>query len=370
MLIGIDASRAATSRRTGTEGYAWHLIQSLLPLADERGHSVRLYYNQPPQHPISDTAHHTVVIPAPRLWTHVRLAAELHRRPPDVFFTPAHVIPLTWKGVSVATIHDLGYHHFPEAHTRRRVRELTWSTRHNARRARRVIADSQATQRDLVDFYQTDLGKITVVYPGYDSDLQPIVDEAVMTRAGTQYGITNPYFLFLGTLQPRKNIGRILDAFLDVAAEIPQQLVLAGKPGWLAQPFLDRIAALPEHLRQRIHLTGFVAEADKAALLSGATALIFPSLYEGFGFPVLEAQACGTPVLASNNSSLPEVAGDGGVLVSAESSAEIADAMRNLALDDALRKRLVSAGFANVKRFSWQTAAQEVLMVLEEAASG
>ena len=359
MLIGIDASRAAIPRRTGTEAYAYHLIRALLPLAHEHGHQVKLYYNQPPAQPISTTLHEAVNLPFPRLWTHVRLAAELHRHSPDVFFTPAHVIPYSYCGKSIATIHDLGYHYFPEAHTSRQVRQLTWSTQHNANRSRMILADSLATKRDLVTYYGIRPKKITVIYPSYDTTLTPTVNQ-------DKLGIPPPYFLFLSTLQPRKNVSRIIEAFAQVAPNIPHQLVLAGKAGWLADTIMTTLAAQSPAVQERIHLTGFVADADKAALLSGATALVYPSLFEGFGFPVLEAQACGTAVITAKNSSLPEVAGDAARMVSAESTAEIAQAMQQLANDAIYRQQLIEKGFANIKRFSWETAAQQTLAILEQ----
>lgn len=368
MRIGIDASRAATAQRTGTEAYAYHLIRALMPLAIARSHSLTLYYNQPPETSISDVAHDARVLTFPRLWTHLRLAADLHQHPPDVFFTPAHVIPLSYRRPSVATIHDLGYHYFPEAHGKRQVRQLTWSTRHNARRSRLIVADSDATKADLGRFYGISAEKIRVIYPGFDTTLAPVRDTSALQTRFTKYDIEQPYFLFLSTLQPRKNVARLVSAFASVADSLPQQLVLAGKQGWLAQPFLEQINALPAEIRQRIRLIGFVDDADKAALLSGATALVYPSLHEGFGFPVLEAQACETPVLTARNSSLAEVGADSVCAVSAESIPDIAAAMQRLANDEAYRNRLVKAGLDNIKRFSWQQAAQQVLTVLEAAA--
>jgi glycosyltransferase involved in cell wall biosynthesis len=294
MILGIDVSRATTGQRTGTEGYAYHLIRALIPLAAERGHGLRLYFNQPPAHDLFPDwgGAERVVIPQRRLWTHLRLGRELRRRPPDVFFTPAHVIPIGYNRPAVATIHDLGYEYFPEAHPRGQLAYLRWSTRHNARVARRVIADSRATAADLTRLYGVYPARIEVVYPGIDPDLRRVDDPAQITAACTKYGIQPPYLLYLGTLQPRKNLVRLVEAF--AASEVHQEgysLVLAGKAGWLAQPILDGIGGLPSAVGGHICVTGYIAAADKAALLSGATALVFPSLYEGFGFPVLEAQA-------------------------------------------------------------------------------
>lgn len=372
MRIGIDASRAVTGQRTGTEAYAYFLIQALLPLATGRNHEVHLYFNHAPPpdlFPAVPGVHHHI-LPFPRLWTHLRLAAHLERQRPDVFFTPAHVIPLTYRGPSVATVHDLGYRFFPQAHTRSQVAYLHWSTAHNARRSRLSLADSQATKRDLVQQYGIRPDKIHVVYPGIDPTLAPVTDPAQLAAVQQKYGIRAPYLLYVGTLQPRKNLERLVRAYA-ASGLTEYQLVLAGRPGWQSEGILVAVQEVngqqPE--RPAIHLPGFVDEADKAALLSGATALLYPSLYEGFGFPVLEAQACGTPVLCADNSSLPEVAGDAALLVDAADQEAICKAMCRLVEDGALRERLVQAGFANVQRFRWQEAAGQVLEVLEAAAA-
>lgn len=367
-LIGIDASRAARAHRTGTEGYAFHLIRELIPLAQRHGHKLRLYFNQPPPPDLFPAAPgvETICMPFSRLWTHVRLARELHTRPPRVFFTPAHVIPLTYRGPAVATVHDLGFHYFPEAHTRFQTAYLKWSTGHNVRRSCRVLADSDATKSDLERFYGVKMSKIAVVYPGIDSELAPVLNAARLADVQQKYGIKGAYLLYLGTLQPRKNLQRLIEAHGQ--SGVSQQLVLAGKAGWLSEPILRTVAQHKEG--DNIRLTGFVDQEDKAALLSGATALLYPSLYEGFGFPILEAQACGTPVLCANNSSQPEVAGNAALLAPAQDTDALADGIRRLTQDEGLRRQLVEKGQKNVQRFSWQRAAEQVMAVLEEVCKG
>jgi glycosyltransferase involved in cell wall biosynthesis len=364
MLIGIDASRAVSGQRTGTEAYAWFLIRALVPLAAAQGHIIRLYFNAPPPPDLFPRAEHVepVVIPFARLWTHVRLAAELQQRPPDVFFTPAHVIPLSYHGRSAATVHDLGYHYFPETHPQRQLAYLKWSTRHNGRRANHIFADSQTTKDDLIRFDGIPAEKIEVVYPGIDPDLQRVEGERI-TAVCHKYHITPPYFLYISTLHPRKNLERLVQAFAQ--SNRPQQLVLAGKKGWLSQPVLDAIANLQSPISAKIVLPGFIVEEDKAALISGATAVLYPSLYEGFGFPILEAQVCGVPVLTANTSSCPEVAGDAALLVDPSDVNAITDGMIQLAQEDTLRQTLVAKGYANVQRFSWEKTAQQILHTLE-----
>jgi glycosyltransferase involved in cell wall biosynthesis len=296
----------------------------------------------------------------------LRLGWALRREPPDVFFTPAHVIPITYRGRAVATVHDLGYRYFPRAHTRFQVAYLHWSTRHNAQRSQRVLADSQATKEDLVRLYGITAAKIEVVYPGIDPELAPVSETAQLRAAQERYGISAPYLLYLGTLQPRKNVARLVDAYR--ASGVSHELVLAGKAGWYAGPLMQQI----EEARAdgaSIRVTGYVDENDKAALLSGATALLFPSLYEGFGFPVLEAQACRTPVMCSDNSSLPEVAGDAALFVDAEDTRGMAAAIRRLVHEAPLRRTLAEAGLANAHRFTWPRAAAATLAALEAAAT-
>jgi glycosyltransferase involved in cell wall biosynthesis len=368
MIIGIDASRATRQQRTGTEAYAYHLLDHLIRLTQSGPHRLRLYFNDPPAPDLFPQLPHVefVTIPYPRLWTHWRLARELWQRPPDVFFTPAHVIPLTYFRPSVATIHDLGYHFFPEAHPRRQLAYLRWSTRHNGRRARRVLADSMATRNDLVQLYGINPAKIDVVYPGLPAGLAMVTDKERLTAVQAQYHIRAPYFLYIGTLQPRKNLVRLIEAY-SLLADHSHQLVLAGQPGWLAQPILDAIQSLPTAVRNAVILTGFVDEQDKAALISGAKGLLYPSLYEGFGFPVLEAQACGTAVMCANTSSLPEVAGDAAFLVDPFDTPAMTAVMGHFMHDESLRRQLVERGLANVRRFSWAETARQALTSIEKA---
>jgi glycosyltransferase involved in cell wall biosynthesis len=373
MIVGIDASRAATPQRTGTEAYARRLITALIEHTRNSGHQLRLYFNERPTPGLFPVADHVrlLVIPFPRLWTHLRLAWELARRSPDVFFTPAHVIPLSFRGPSVATVHDLGYEFFPQAHTGSQLRYLRWSTRHNARQGRFVIADSEATRDDLIKLYAVPADKIRVVYPALPSPLSPVTDPAILKAAAHKYGLTAPYLLYLGTLQPRKNLVRLVEAYAslwEMQPEPPPQLVLAGRAGWETDGITSAIESLPAGVREQVVLPGFVDDTDKAALISGATALLFPSLYEGFGFPVLEGFACDTPVLASRNSSLPEVGGQAALLVEAEDSDDIADGMKRLLTDAALREWLVLRGKEQLQRFSWKQAAAQVWDCLEAAA--
>ena len=371
MLVGIDASRAVTQQRTGTEAYAYFLIDAFLPIALEKGHQVRLYFNQPP--PSGQFFNHAldhrveqIIIPFPRLWTHGRLGVELFKRPPDVFFTPSHVIPYPYSGPAIATVHDLGYHYFPEAHPKSQLSYLKWSTQHNCRRSQIVVADSIATKKDIEKFYGTSSEKISIIYPGIDPQLSKVQEQARIDATLQKYQIKAPFLLYVGTLQPRKNLIRLIDAF--EASHVNQHLVLAGRQGWLAKPILAKISSLPPLIKERIILTGYISDEEKAALLSAATALLFPSLYEGFGFPLLEAQACETAVLCANSSSLPEVAGKGALFIDPLETESITTGIQQISTDETLRQTLIEKGAINVKQFNWDTAAYQLLTLLTKIA--
>ncbi|MBN2002760.1 MAG: glycosyltransferase family 4 protein [Anaerolineae bacterium] len=361
-LIGIDASRAVSGAATGTEGYSYHLIRALLAALPEHLR-VRLYFRElPPDTGVFPGAE-LCPIPFPRMWTHTRLSWEMLRHPPDALFVPAHVLPLARPRRALVTVHDLGYRYFPEAHPPGKRRYLDWSTRWNVWAASHVLADSQATRDAIVREYGAPASKITVAYPGYDTTLAPIRDPQVLAAVRARYGIPGDYILALGSIQPRKNLVRLINAFAQILERHPGlTLTLAGPDGWLSAPIVGRVKELG--LEKRVLFPGYVAERDKAALISGARAFAFPSLYEGFGFPALEAQACGVPLLASNTSSLPEVTGEGALQVNPLDESAIAQGLRRLLEDATLRRELTDLGQKNLSRFSWATTAEIVLRCL------
>lgn len=370
-IIGVDASRATSTAPTGTEAYSYHLIRALVPLLAPRNRLCLYYRDAPATAPVPAAARdvETRVIPFPRLWTHVRLSWEMVRRPPDLLFVPAHVLPLIRPSRTLVTVHDLGYRIFPETHPSRQRRYLEASTRWNVRVATHVLADSAATRDAVIEAYHVAPERITVVYPGYDSDLAPERDPGVIAAARQRYTIPRDYILFIGRIQPRKNLERLILAFARIAARHPDvNLVLAGPPGWLSESIPGKVRGLG--LEARVHFPGYVTAEDKAALISGARVFAYPSLYEGFGFPVLEAQACGTPLLTSRTSSLPEVTGEGGYLVDPLDTEAIAGGLNRLLEDTALRRHLVARGFKNLSRFSWTTAARQIQEIITALLTG
>jgi len=396
--IGIDASRIAVAARTGTEHYTYELLAALAQR--DRVSHYTLYCNQlPTVLPPLGPNFALRSIPFPRLWTHLRLSAELALRPPDVLFVPAHVLPLgaplRRRTRTVVTIHDMGYLHFPEAHTHMHRRYLRLSTLWSARAADRVIAISTATRDDLVRYTGVRPDKIAVIHHGVSERLRPITDQTAIDAALSRYGIRQPYFLYLGTVQPRKNLVRLIEAFAQfderrktkdersmIATYIGEpssfvlrpssetsalQLVIAGKKGWLTEAIERRAAELG--VADRVSFIGYLPDEDVPALLSGALGFVFPSLYEGFGMPVLEAMACGAPVLASDSSSLPEVAGDAALLVDPTDVGAIAAGLARLAHDASLRADLRARGLARAAQFTWDRCAAQTLEVLQEGFS-
>jgi glycosyltransferase involved in cell wall biosynthesis len=367
MLIGIDASRAVSTRRTGTENYSLYLIRTLLELPTQ--HRFRLYFNHAPAANLFIASERVEqrIMPFPRLWTHLRLSAETVLHPPDVLFIPSHVLPLVRPQRCVVTVHDLGYLHYPKAHTRFQRWYLDWSTRYNARAAKRVIADSHATSADLQTLYRVPADKIVVAYPAGANGLQPVTDAEALSACQQHYGTGSQYLLFLGSLQPRKNLPTLIRAFgLAVRKGMIDpgiRLALAGKQGWLPEN-LEGLAR-DEGVSDRLILPGYVPEVNLAALLSGALAFVLPSFYEGFGLPVLEAMACGAAVICSNVSSLPEVAGDAAILVDPQDVNAWARAIADVCGDPELRMNLHMRGLLRAAAFSWQACARQVLGVLE-----
>src|SRR5512135_1156735 len=295
--IGIDASRSISDRPTGTELYSRYLIEALTDKGSQ--YSFRLYFNQPPASSFRSANSEIRAIPFPRVWTHARLSLEMLLHPPDLLFVPAHVIPIIHPHRSIVTVHDLGYLYFPEAHPPRQRWYLDRSTRWNVRSAAHVIADSETTKRDLISKYSANPERITVAYPGLDPSTHRVIDQNEIDRVKAKYNIEGDYILYLGTLQPRKNLTRLITAFAQLQPSTFNpptllradfQLVLGGKTGWYADPLFKQVSDLG--LSARVIFPGYIDEADKSALLSGATAFVFPSLYEGFGFPILEAMQC------------------------------------------------------------------------------
>ncbi len=347
MTIGFDGSRAFVGERSGTENYSFQLLSHLAKIDQKNNYIVYIrslpsfVFRLPPNFQIK-------VISWVRLWTQGGLAWQTFKDKLDVLFVPAHTLPIIRKpGLnSVVTVHDLGSEYLPKMHQLKQRLYLSFMQRMQLRGATKLIAVSKATKEDLVKKIGIEPKKIQVIYEGYDKNL-------------FKYYNLQPknYFLFVGTVQPRKNLERIITAFSCQSSVV--RLVIAGGKGWLS----DEIYKLSKKLgiEDRVKFLGFVPDKKLAALYSGAIALVFPSLFEGFGLPILEAQACGCPVITSNVSSMPEVAGKGAIYVNPY---DVDDIVKGMQESKSQRVKLVKAGFENIKRFSWEKCARETLKVL------
>lgn len=369
MLIGIDASRATIAQRTGTEGYSLQVIRGMITQGG--AHQFRLYFRDEPAAdllPRQDNVEY-VVIKRPRLWTHLGLGPAVKKDNPDVLFVPAHVLPWPDTGnvPCVVTIHDLGYMHYPNKHPVVDRWYLNWSTRHSANLARRIIAVSRATAHDLSALVKVPEDKIRVVYSGVDELLKPVRSGQQIGDLRVRLGIPGPYILHVGRLQQRKNLARLIEAFAQIQDTLADlSLVLAGKQDWGYHRLVNQIEELG--LSGRVILPGYVPDSDLPTLYSGAAVYAFPSLYEGFGFPALEAMACGTPVVCSNTSSLPELVGDAALTVAPTDTKNLAESLGQLLTDEKLHQELSRAGSERVKTFTWEASARNTLDVLLDAA--
>jgi glycosyltransferase involved in cell wall biosynthesis len=297
-----------------------------------------------------------------RLWHRARLPlpVELFVGNVRLFHATDFVLPPTLPQTrTLLTVHDLSFARAPESAASRLKAYLEAVVPRSARRADHILADSAATKADLIALYGMPEAKITVLYSGVSDAFRPVRDSAAQAAVRAKYGIGDaPYVLSVGTLQPRKNYERLMQAFAALPPRWKDlKLVIVGGRGWLDAPIYDCARAM----RERVILTGFADEADLPALYSGAACLAFPSLYEGFGLPVLEGMACGTPVLTSNVSSLPEVAGDAALMVAPHSVEAIqAGLLALLEEDSAARAARLTRGFAQAARFTWRSAAQRL----------
>ncbi len=414
MVIGFDGSRAFVKNRTGTENYSYQLLKALAKIDKKNQYIVYLR----PQYssngsekfspPKADRTINSwpsnfkfVEISWPRLWTQGGLALQTFKSNLDVLFVPSHTLPLIKvPGLkTVVTVHDLGSQYLPSMHQLKQRLYLSFMQKHQLKTATKIIAVSKATKEDLIRTIKINPDKISVVYEGFDENL-------FSAKGGSSFGRKNDiesnilkgldnYFLFVGTVQPRKNLARLIQAFAKFSSKLPFggpvvgskgkinnknqatnyqlpttnfQLVIAGNRGWLS----DEIYKLPKKLgidlpagRQGIGVKflGYVEDKDLPKLYSNAKAFLYPSLFEGFGLPILEAQACGCPVLTSKVSSMPEVGLSSVLYANPYDVNDIVKGMKKI-MDKELRTRLVELGFKNVKRFSWEKCAQETLEVM------
>lgn len=367
MNVGIDASRIAlTNERTGTENYTLNLISAIKKLDQDNKYT--LYFNKLPQYfEIGQKNIVTRYIPLTRFWTQARLALECLINPPEILFVPAHTIPvIRWPKVkTIVTIHDLGAEFLAEHHQFPHKLYLNWSTKYVAKHATHIIAVSESTKKDLMKQFKVSSKRITVVHEAVNTDLFFPREKFEVENVKKEFGLTKPYLLFVGTIQPRKNLLSLIEAFSKIK-NTNLDLVLVGKPGWLYEDIYQ--APKKFGVEQQVKFLGYVAEEKLPALYSGAEIFVYPSLYEGFGLPLLEAMACGLSVLTSNTTSMPEVSGGKAVLVNPKKVDEIANGIFQLLKNPTKRANMRESGINWVQNFTWEKTASETIAVFEKVS--
>lgn len=363
--IGIDANVLTRMHRTGTERYVSALLrhmQQVVLQADER---VILYVSKP----VSELStlppgweERVLSWGLKKGWTHVRLSFELRRNPPDIFFSPAHEIPLFAPRIStLATIHDVAFHALPELYSKRMAWRHAWSLRRQIRRSTHLLTVSEATRQDVHTFAHVPLENMTVTPLAVDEVVFALTPYPVnlepAPHGAVQGGETPPvrsYFIYIGRLEKKKNTAFLIDAFSQYAKTGEGDLVLGGSFGFGREEIEAAIAR--SGVKDRIHVLGFVPDADLPSLMAGAKAFVFPTLYEGFGMPVLEAMTVGTPVIASDISIMHEVLHDAALYADPRNEQAWASNMHDV---DHRRDDLIAKGQEQVKKFSWGRTAEK-----------
>lgn len=418
MIIGIDGNEANVQRRVGIGEFAFELLKQF-ENSQFSNLNFRVYLKDKPREdlPVESKNWRYRIIGPRKLWTQLALPLDLYfyKPRPNVFFSPTHYAPRFSPVPTVVSVMDLSYIHYPEMFRKNDLYQLRNWTSYSVKRAEKVITISRSSKNDIISYYKVQKEKVMIVYPGVKeiSNFQfPPAGQAgqisSMDKLKKKYKIDGEYILFVGTLQPRKNIIRLIEAFSKVSdssskvrgpkagtvARHPHptssgallsagarwgpptratrtsfdldllQLVIIGKKGWMYEDTLG--APKRFGIENRVKFLDFVPDEDMPSLYQNAVCFVLPSLYEGFGLPVLEAMKYGCPVLASNVSSLPEAGGDAALYFDPENSDDIAEKIGRVVGDEKLRKAMVQKGFERVKKFSWKKAAQETLAVLEE----
>ncbi len=381
MRIGIDYTPAAR-QRAGIGRYTRALIHALARLDDENRYTLLIPSDSryvapslgalgsedrfPPNFRLVRA--HLSERTLARAWQRLSLPlpVEWFTGASDVFYSPDFVLPPTRARRKILTVHDLSFKRVPET----AVPNLKWylegAVPRAVRRADLILADSDATGRDLVELFGVDPERVQTLYSGVESLFCPVTDTNQLADVRARYKLERPFILSVGTIEPRKNLARLVQAFSLLRGNADMELVLAGGRGWLSEEIYTAPAKFGA--ADRVRFLGFVPDPDLPALYSLAALFVYPSLYEGFGLPVLEAMACGSPVITSNNSSLPEVAGGAGLLVEPREVEGLAAAMQRLLDDAGLRRDLARRGLERAGRFSWEASARQLRRAFEASS--
>lgn len=355
-MIYIDASRYSnTQKRTGVENYSYHLISELVR---KFGNDITLLTPRKIELDVKQR-----VIPFPRLWNLVRLSWEIFRdKKIKNLFVPSHVLPLIHPKNSVITIHDVVFRYSPKSYSLLSRLYLNWATKFAVKHAAKIITPSEATKQDLIHFYKADSRKIHVVPLGYKSDTK-IPEQSDQQKLLALLSLTTgKYFLYLGRIEYKKNTDTLISAFQKFAENDSEvKLVLAGFPGHGGKMILEKI---PANLKDKILRVGYVSESEKQILLQNALCFVFPSRFEGFGLPLLEAMHAGVPIIASDIPSSREVAENCALFFQKENSRELANLMKKISDHPGLRSELIEKGYVRSTNYSWNKCARTVKDIL------
>lgn len=366
MIIGIDGNEANISDRVGVGRYAVELLNQFSQLtANDLCFTIYLK-EKPKKHlPIAKKGWQYKVVGPGRLWTQIGLpvALFLEKEKPTVFFSPTHYAPRFSPSSCVISIMDLSYLHYPEMFRKNDLYQLRNWTLYSVRKAKKILTISQASKADIIKYYGIDSTRVLVTYPGNIKAKTKV--EA--TRLKDKYGIQGEYILYVGTLQPRKNLIRLIEAFYKVKNQAIK-LVVVGKKGWMYEEIFTQVKKLG--IEKEVLFTGFVPDEDLPIFYQKAKCLALVSLYEGFGLPVLEAMSYGTPVVVSKVSSLPEIAGEAGILVEPGDTDNIAQGiLKILEMNERDYQQLSEKCKKQAAKFNWEKTARETLKVLKEVAN-
>ncbi len=371
MKIGFDLRTIAKGRRTGIEEYTLNILQELLKSKEDE---FLLFYNaflksQVPKFILKRKNAKLFDFNVPdklvgffSFFSQPKVDDILGGT--DVFFSPHFMSSYVKKSKKVVVFHDLSFLYYPEFFSfKKRYWHFLQNPKKQAKNADMIITVSESTKFDIVEFYKIEEKKIKVIYPGVNRNFKPLFKNEILESVRKKYDLPERFILYFGTIEPRKNIEGIISAFEKVREKEKISLVLAGTFGWLFDDILNK--AKNSKFKNDIVFTGFVNQNDKVHIYNMAELFLYPSFFEGFGMPPLEAMACGVPAIVSNCSSMPEVVGDSAVLVNPYNENEIAQAILAILKDEKLKKTFKEKGILRSKKFSWEKAGKETLKVLK-----
>jgi glycosyltransferase involved in cell wall biosynthesis len=365
--IGIDAT-ALPQQPVGAGNYIIQLVRAFSRHTSQVEFTIFTQRHALPLLAVSERPGFKLVAlpdanPALRLlWEQTAFPILAARHKLDLLHSLHYTIPLAYPGRSVVTFHDLTFFLFPHLHILPKRVFFRTFIQLSRRRAAAIIADSESTRQDAIRLANVPPGKIHTVLLGVTPDFHPESDPAALQSVRQMYNLPERFLLFVGLLEPRKNLPVLLQAFASLPPQQPQaKLVIVGRQGWMYQQTLQLVQSLG--LEQQVHFTGYVNQADLPRVYNLAEMAVYPSTYEGFGLPVLEAMACGTPVITTNVSSMPEIAGEAGVMVPPGDMTALAQAIERLLSDPLERQRRAALGLERAAQFTWERTAAETLDV-------